>query len=39
METESITAYWERVELFMKASKVEDERKVAVLLSIVGSKT
>ena len=38
-ETESITAYLERVELFMKANKVEDKRRVAVLLSVMGSKT
>ena len=38
-ETESITANLECVELFMKANKVEDEREVAVLLSVVGSKT
>ena len=39
LETESISAYLERLELFMKANKVEDKRKVAVLLSVVGSKT
>ena len=38
LETESITSYLERFELFMKANKVEDKRKVAVLLSVVGNK-
>ena len=38
-ETESITAYLERVQLFITANAVEDNKKVAVLLSVIGSKT
>ena len=39
MESESITAYLERVQLFMRANSVEDRKKVAVLLSVIGGKT
>ena len=38
-ESASITTYLERVELFFIVNKVEDDRMVAVLLSLVGSKT
>ena len=38
-ETESITAYLERVQLFAMANAVDDDKKVAVLLSVIGSKT
>ena len=38
-ESESITAYLERVELYLTANGIEDERKVPVLLSVIGSKT
>ena len=39
MESESITAYLEYVQLFMRANSVEDCKKVVVLLSVVGGKT
>ena len=38
-ETESITAYLEHVQLFMMANAVDDDKKVAVFLSVIGSKT
>ena len=38
-EEESIESYLERVELFFTANEVADEKKVAVFLSIIGSKT
>ena len=38
-ETESITAYLERMQLFLTANAVDDDKKVAVLLSVIGSKT
>ena len=37
-DTEAITAYLERVQLFMMANAVKDDKKVAVLLSVIGSK-
>ncbi|XP_014876941.1 uncharacterized protein K02A2.6-like [Poecilia latipinna] len=37
--TEDWTTYVERVEQYCLANKVEDERKVAVLLSVMGAKT
>ena len=37
-DIEAITAYLERVQLFMTANAVKDDKKVAVLLSIIGSK-
>ena len=38
-ECESLTAYVERVELYFEAKKIEEERKVPVFLSVLGSKT
>ena len=38
-EEESIESYLERVELFFTANEVANEKKVAVFLSIIGSKT
>ena len=38
-ECESLTAYVERVELYFEANKIEEERKVPVFLSVLGSKT
>lgn len=37
--TEDWTTYVERVEQYCLANKVKDERKVAVLLSVMGAKT
>ena len=38
-ENELFSAYLERVQLFFLANGVEDEKKVPVFLSVVGSKT
>ena len=38
VETESVSAYLERVQLFMVANAINDDKKVAVLLSVIGSK-
>ena len=38
-ESESLTTYVERVKLFIKANGIEDGRKVAELLSVIGGKT
>ena len=38
-ETDSLTAYMERVKLFIQANGIEDARKVPVLLSVTGGKT
>ena len=38
-ENESITAYLERIELFFQANEIANEKKVAVLLSVIGGKT
>ena len=38
-ENESITAYLERVGLFMDANGVKDEKQVSTLLSVIGGKT
>ena len=35
-ESDSITMYLERIVLFIIANKVEEDRKLAVLLSFVG---
>ena len=37
-ENELFSSYMERVELFFVANDIPDEKKVAVLLSVVGSK-
>ena len=37
-EKDSITAYVGRVKLFIEANGIEDGRKVAVLLSVIGGK-
>ena len=37
-ESESLTTYVERVKLFIEANGIEDGRKVAVLLSVIGGK-
>ena len=37
-DTEAITAYLEHVQLFMMANGVKDNKKFAVLISIIGSK-
>ena len=37
-QTESVTTYLERLALFMDANEVADERKVAVLLTVIGPK-
>ena len=39
VDNEAVTAYLERLGLFLAANQVEDERKVAVFLSVVGSRT
>ena len=38
-QKDSITAYVERVRLFIQANGIEDSRKVPVLLSVIGGKT
>ena len=38
-ENETITAYLERVQLFMDANTVEEGKEVPVLLSVIGGKT
>ena len=38
-ENETATAYLQRVELYFDANDVVDEKKVPVLLSIIGAKT
>ena len=38
-ETKSITAYLECLQLFIMANAVDNDKKVAVLLSVIGSKT
>ena len=38
-ETESISAYLERLKLFFEANDVPDAKKVSVLLTVVGKKT
>ena len=37
-ETESFTAYSERVLLFFEANNIEEGRRVPVLLSVIGTK-
>ena len=37
--TELVSAYLERVQLYFVANDVADEKKVALLLSMIGSKT
>ena len=38
-EKDSVTVYVERVKLFIEANGIKDDRKVAVLLSVIGGKT
>ena len=38
-QAENITAYLERLSLYMDANAVADERKVPVLLTVIGAKT
>ena len=38
-ENETVTAYLERAELYFDANDVADEKKVPLLLSIIGAKT
>ena len=38
-DNELFSSYTERVELFFAANDVADEKKVAVFLSLIGSKT
>ena len=38
-EEESIGVYLERVHFFMEANGIEDNKKAAVMLSLIGSKT
>ena len=38
-QAENITAYLERLSLYMDANSVADERKVPVLLTVIGAKT
>ena len=38
-QTDSITTYIERVELFIQANGIEEARKVPVFLSVIGGKT
>ena len=36
---ETVTAYLERVQMFFVANKIEEDRQVPVLLSVIGGKT
>ena len=38
-EEETVESYLERIELFFIANEIADEKKVAVFLSVIGSKT
>jgi 5-hydroxyisourate hydrolase-like protein (transthyretin family) len=38
-EKETISAYLERVEMFFQANDVKTEKRVPVLLSVIGVKT
>ena len=38
-KAEGISSYLERVQLYFEANSVEDDRKVPVLLTVVGAKT
>ena len=38
-EEETTESYLERIELFFTANEIANEKKVAVFLSVVGSKT
>ena len=38
-DVESFSSYVERVQLFFTANDIADDKRVAVLLSVVGSKT
>ena len=38
-EKETISAYLERVEMFFQANDVKTEKRVPVLLSVIGAKT
>ena len=38
-ELESITVYLERVAQYFRANQIPTERRVAVLLSVIGSRT
>ena len=38
-ESESITAYVERADLFFTANDIPEEKKVSVFLTVVGAKT
>ena len=37
-EVESVTAYLERLQLYFEANGVEEDRRVAALLTLVGPK-
>ena len=37
-DNEKISTYLERVKLFLEANSVADERKVAVVLTVIGAK-
>ena len=37
--TESITAYLERLEMYIAANGIAAEKKVSVLLTVIGAKT
>ena len=38
-ETDSITVYFERAEVFFRANDIADEKKVAILLSVIGARS
>ena len=38
-EKEKVTAYLERVQMFLLANSIKDDKKVPVLLSVIGGKT
>ena len=39
VELEPITAYLERVELYFSANSIEEDKRLAILLSVIGPKT
>ena len=38
-EKEKVTAYLERVQMFLVANSIQEDKKVPVLLSVIGGKT
>ena len=38
-ENDSITAYFERAEVFFQANDIAEDKKVAILLSVIGARS